>query len=81
MLGGFSTLETLGCVALFVTLGFAHEKPTHLEVLSSTNVKRGLVVRSGFASEPLGHLSPYRALTLSRLQSGRVQIPITIEEM
>ena len=24
------TLETLGCVELFVTLGYAHEKPTHL---------------------------------------------------
>ena len=27
---GDLTLEPLGCVELFVTLGFAHEKPTHL---------------------------------------------------
>ena len=33
-----STLETLGCVALFVTLGFAHEKPTHLGALRTASV-------------------------------------------
>ena len=27
---GNNTMNTRRCVALFVTLGFAHEKPTHL---------------------------------------------------
>ena len=30
------TLGTLGCVELFVTLGFAHEKPTHLQSMWRT---------------------------------------------
>ncbi len=54
----FNTKNTRGCVELFVTLGFAHEKPTHPPWRAKRTLANG---DEPVESESIANVSPYYA--------------------